>query len=260
MPSSSEKDFAVVAPMLPRHDDIGPARRILEGCCIAAAAGLWLVQATRFIVVPSSTPWWSLPLVALGIAAADFLSGLIHWTADTWGSETMPILGRRLLHPFRVHHVNPDDFLRRQFLDTNGDVAIAMLPFLSGMFWIPLETAAGQCVAALLLGFCGIGLWANQAHQWAHMPRPPRLVRLLQDCRLLLSHRVHQRHHRPPHVTDYCIVTGWCNGLLNRMSFFQRLERAVTLTTGFRPREDDANFGSATAGMLGAPVMAKSGD
>ena len=43
-------------------------------------------------------------------------------------SETMPILGRRLLRPFRVHHVTPDDFLRRGFLTVNGDVALISIP------------------------------------------------------------------------------------------------------------------------------------
>ena len=75
------------------------------------------------------------------VAAADFASGLVHWGADTWGRADLPVIGPRLLVPFRVHHVNPDDFLRRRFVDTNGDVAALAIPLLLALLRMPLETA-----------------------------------------------------------------------------------------------------------------------
>jgi hypothetical protein len=244
MVPSSDRDVAVPAHDLPRHDEFSLARRIMEAAFIATALILLVVHWVRFFAGPAGISW-SLPFVVAGVAAADFVSGMIHWAADTWGSETMPLVGRRILRPFRVHHVNPGDFLRRRFLDTNGDVAAIVILFLAGMFWIPAGSF-GESTSALLLGFCTVGLFTNQIHQWAHMPVPPRPVRLMQSCRMILSSARHERHHCPPHVTDYCIATGWCNGLLNRLEFFRRLERLVTWMTGIVPREDEVRFHLAT--------------
>jgi ubiquitin-conjugating enzyme E2 variant len=252
MISPSDKDVAVPADALPRHDDFSLARRCTEAACIATAAVLLLVHWLRLLANPAGISWWLLPFVVAGIAAADFVSGLIHWAADTWGSETMPIVGRRILRPFRVHHINPADFLRRQFLDTNGDVAAIVILFLVGMFWIP-GSSVGRTASAFLLGFCTVGLFTNQIHQWAHMRVPPRLVRFMQRCGLILSGDHHERHHRSPHVTDYCIATGWCNGLLNRLAFFRRLEQFVTLLTGLVPREDEIRFHVARTRAQGLP-------
>jgi ubiquitin-conjugating enzyme E2 variant len=102
MTPSSDNDATALSVSLPRHDDFGLVRRLVEAGCIATAVVLLLVHWERFLVLPAGTPWWTLAFVVVGVAAADFLSGLIHWTADTWGSETMPIVGRRLLRPFRV--------------------------------------------------------------------------------------------------------------------------------------------------------------
>lgn len=139
----SDKDVAVLSNGLPRHDDFGLWGRFVEAGCIATAVTLLLVHWERFFAYPAGISWWSPGFVVVRIAAADFVSGLIHWAADTWDSETMPLVGRRILRPFRVHHVNPGDFLRRRFLDTNGDVALFVIPFLAGMFWIPSTGVLG---------------------------------------------------------------------------------------------------------------------
>jgi plasmanylethanolamine desaturase len=240
--------------MLPRHDEIGLRRRIVEACCIAAAVTLWAIHLWRLAGFWQQPAWWAFSLVIAGMAAADLASGLVHWAADTWGSESMPILGRRLLHPFRVHHVNPEDLLERSFLDTNGDVALVALPLMAAMYGIPLGGGGGQVAMAFMLGMTGVGLWTNQIHQWAHMPRAPLPVRWLQHAGVILSHVAHQRHHRAPHASDYCIVSGWCNLLLNRSGLLRWVEAAITRVAGYTPRNDDASFHAAVTGAP-SPVL-----
>ena len=214
----------------------------MEIACITASGLLLLTHLLRLAIAPEHMRWWT-PLIAMtGALMADFGSGLIHWVADTWGSETMPVLGRRFLRPFRVHHVNPDDFLRRKFADTNGDVSMILLPCLAAAFAIPIDRGWGHAVTVFLVALCAVGLPTNQVHQWAHKPDPPRWVRWLQDRGIILSREQHSRHHFPPYVENYCIATGWCNGVLRRVRFFRRMERLVTWATGLRPRDDDAAF------------------
>jgi TMEM189-like protein len=211
----------------------------IELASVVAAAGLLVVLLAR--VAPAAGPAWWLPIViAAAGAVADLVSGLVHWAADTWGRETWPVIGERVLRPFRVHHVNPEDMLGRSFLDLNGDVALLTLPILGAAVLVPLDTEGGRAAAAFLTAWGAWALPTNQIHQWAHMARPPRLVRWLQLARLVLPPRAHRVHHEAPYATHYCITTGWCNAPAARIGLFPALERTVTRLTGLVPRADEA--------------------
>ena len=244
---------------LPKHDESSLFREVYSTAAIASAFGLLLWHVVQLVSSVGLSAWW-LPLAVLcGMAAADFVSGMVHWTADTWGSEQMPILGRRLVHPFRVHHVNPDDFLRRRFIDTNGDVSMLAIPILLAIGWVPLEIWWGGMLRVFVVSFGAIGLLTNQVHQWAHMTTPPRFIRLLQRCGILLSRPAHDRHHVSPYVENYCIATGWCNRPLSAVRFFRKLERLVTLLTGLQPRQDDAAFQANVESMPAAQTVEQGG-
>src|ERR687892_649162 len=131
---------------LPRLDRSTPVQAAFSTLSIAAALLLLMTVAFR-LATQLERQWWIPIAFVSGIAAADCLSGLVHWAADTWGNDDLPFIGPRLLVPFRVHHINPDDFLRRPFLDTNGDVAFLVLPALAGLLMIRLDTALGGALA-----------------------------------------------------------------------------------------------------------------
>ena len=197
--------------------------------------------------------WWLPIALVAGVATADFLSGLIHWSADTWGRDDLPLVGQRLLVPFRVHHVNPDDFLRRSFIDTNGDVALVTIPIVVALLAVPLSGAWGPPLAVFGFACCAVGIMTNQMHQWAHMPAPPRLIGMLQSRGVLLSRGEHAGHHEHPYDRHYCITTGWCNRPLDAIDFFRRMEVAITAVTGAVPRHDDRRYETEFGVHTGRP-------
>jgi ubiquitin-conjugating enzyme E2 variant len=228
--------------MKPVHYEISRAQYAFSaGSIVAAVTGLAAV-ATRLILREDVWAWWTPVSLVAGAIAADLGSGLVHWAADTWGRDDLPLIGHRLLVPFRVHHLNPDDFLRRSFVDTNGEVAFVAAVVLAGLLMVPLEASWARPLAMFGCSFCGIGMMTNQIHQWAHMPSPPRPVRRLQDAGLILGPRAHATHHDHPYDAHYCITTGWCNRPLEAVGFFRGLERAITRVTGARPRHDDERY------------------
>ena len=209
---------------------------------IAVAALLLAVIGYRIARNLDVWQWWLPIALVAGVATADFLSGLIHWGADTWGRDDFPVVGQRLLVPFRVHHVNPNDFLRRSFIDTNGDVALVTIPVVVALLAIPLSGAWGPPLVVFGFACCGVGSMTNQMHQWAHMPAPPRLIGMLQSRGVLLSLGEHAEHHEHPYDRHYCITTGWCNRPLDAIDFFRRMEVAITAVTGAVPRHDDRRY------------------
>ena len=217
-------------------------RWLLSAASMACAAALAAAYGIHLVSEIDVFQWWVPLAVVSGMVAADFSSGIVHWAADTWGRDDLPVLGPRLLVPFRVHHINPNDFVLRSFVDTNGEVAIPAALMLAGAFAIPLHTGVGSFAAVFALACCGVGMMTNQIHQWAHRPQVPTGVRIAQRLGLILGPAMHAVHHARPYHARYCITTGWCNATLDGIAFFRGLEQLITWLTGVRPRQDDLRY------------------
>ena len=191
----------------------------------------------RLAIATHATQLWIVGVAALaGYVGADFVSGVVHWSFDTWGSVDTPVLGRNFIRPFREHHLDTQSITRHEFIETNGNSAVAAAPILAVASLIPIETALGLFVTTFLL-VMSLGLFAtNQFHKWAHMEKPGTIVRRLQRWHLILPREHHHVHHAAPYETHYCITTGWMNPVLGATGFFGRAERILTAVTGVEPR------------------------
>jgi plasmanylethanolamine desaturase len=194
--------------------------RLLEMVAMVAAFAMLVVTLYAAVRgLPSDSGWKAALFLFGGLCLADFFSGLVHWAADTYGSPTMPIFGG-FVRTFREHHADQHDITRHDTIETNGDVCIFSSPVhLVFLLWV--ENPFG------LLTLFGVflGSYTNsQIHKWAHMAKPPALVRVIQRSRLFLSPTHHAHHHSGAHLTNYCITTGWMNGLLDQLRFFRAVE------------------------------------
>ena len=219
----------------------GPAMRRFEVGSIAAFALVMLWLGSRFVCALPDAPWLAATALLLSYVAADFVSGLVHWAADTWGTPEWPVIGKALIRPFREHHVDQLAITRHDFVETNGNNCAISIPVAVGVALLPQgrELVGNFFAAVFTFGLLFFVLLTNQFHKWAHMKKPPRLVAFLQRWHLLLPRDHHQLHHTAPFTKHYCITVGWMNEPLHRIRFYPFMEWLVSGITGLVPREDD---------------------
>lgn len=245
--SDDTAPLAENAPITPKDASVlseyTRTQRALEifGIVTFFAMTAWL-SVRIWSAASGASDWWLIGAALLGgYVAADFTSGLVHWGFDTWGSVYTPVVGKAFIRPFREHHFDELAITRHDFIETNGNNSLATLPVLLGAAFIPVSEGRvfGMTFTSFLIAVCAATFLTNQTHAWAHAENPPRLVAWLQRMHLILPPDHHALHHEKPHMSHYCITTGWLNSLLGAIGFFRVLEAVVTTVTGAEPRRDD---------------------
>jgi hypothetical protein len=217
-----------------------PVFRAVEIASIALFFVVEVFLAVRLWPLVMERPGISLVMGICAYLGADFVSGIVHWMADTWGSADLPVIGPALVRPFREHHVDPKGITRHDFIETNGANCLISLPTAALAVMLVNSLHGWADVTALfLMLLIFLVMLTNQFHKWSHTDNPPSYVRAMQKAHVILPVGHHNQHHQAPYSKNYCITAGWMNYVLERIAFFRGLERAVTAVTGFRPREDD---------------------
>jgi ubiquitin-conjugating enzyme E2 variant len=175
------------------------------------------------------------PLMILQILGgwllADFLGGVVHWWEDRVGDEAMPLIGRWVVAPNRLHHRDAMAFTRKSVLVRNW-TALALIGLVGGA----CLALFGPSVV-LITALVGAAVTV-EVHYQAHLPNttPPWLrsvLRPLWDIGLVQSPAAHNRHHERPD-SNYCALTGWLNPVLTHVRLWERLEWALT-AVGLEP-------------------------
>ncbi len=222
---------------------------------IFSITSFWLLMAVMVWRVwphAGTSPWLVLSAVITGFLAADFVSGFVHWLADTWGRTTMPVIGKALLRPFREHHVDPKAMTRHDYVETNGANCMISVPWAVGAACMPYDRGSTWYAWCLFFSIAIASMiffvmMTNQIHKWAHMDDCPRIVKWLQKLHLVLPPEHHQIHHTAPFNCYYSITTGWMNWPLTKLGFYRLLERFGTAVFGAIPRQDDIGTEAAIA-------------
>jgi len=221
-------------------------KRAGEIICVSVYLVFLIINGYNLLLLRDSVGFfWGLVFSSciLSMTLADLFSGLVHWGADTWGTLETPFVGKTFIRSFREHHVDPFKITCHDIIETNGDNCMAAAIPLCILAFSKIEpTATDVFVVSFLTTLCIWVSLTNQFHKWAHTIKPPKIVALLQDYRIILSRKNHQVHHHTPFDRYYCITTGWLNPILGAIGFWKRLENAITAVTGVVPRQDDAKW------------------
>lgn len=201
-----------------------------------AVAALDWINLIFAIVIGAPVAW----------VIADFASGLIHWFADTYGSEKTPLFGPWLIKPFRQHHLYPRDICTHDLVLTIGNSCTFAVPLEAGLLYAMLsdeELSLTQALVGFVFNLFAMAIVAtNIFHKWAHAEKTSWFIARLQKSGLLLSPAHHDLHHTRPFESNYCITNGWLNPLLEKTRFFRRIEWllgtcGIKATAGeYRPR------------------------
>ncbi|XP_052816924.1 plasmanylethanolamine desaturase-like [Mya arenaria] len=223
-------------------------KRLQETVCVVLTILFMLIDGLGLVYFFRVENWVViLGAALLGILTADFLSGLVHWGADSYGSVES-LIGKSFIRPFREHHIDPTSITRHDFIETNGDnFAVILLPLMKmayNFFTMSQEEILASynwwMYVFLLAIFISL---TNQFHKWSHTYFGlPKWITTLQDYHVILPRKHHRIHHVAPHDTYFCITTGWLNYPLEVIGFWTKFEAVIEVVTGHKPRVDDLKW------------------
>ena len=197
-----------------------PFRHFILVACLVLSA-----KSVRTAVEEGPASGLELVVAALaGVYLADFLTGLIHLLMDCTPLSLRSVEDRPKLewaaYGFILHHAWPTNW------NTN-DIYYAGLLRAGFLFYLPVtlvalagfDAAVSPRTTIALLACSHSGIFTQFSHaaahgRWRNSPFANGVIQTLQTCGVLLRPADHHLHHTNL-STNYAILTGWSNPLLN---------------------------------------------
>lgn len=169
----------------------------------------------------------SIATIIAGWIAADFGSGVLHWSVDNYGNGRTPVMGN-IIAAFQGHHSAPWTITYRGFCNNVWKLCIPFgVPTVAAISY--LAGPENPMVSLFFAVFCSTEILSQELHKWSHMTKNevPAWVNMLQDLGISIGRVSHAQHHLAPYDGNYCIVSGFCNETLDKSGFFRWLEHRV---------------------------------
>ena len=166
-----------------------------------------------------------------GFLAADFASGLFHHGVENYARPGDPIIGE-LAADFTSHHYFTNNLEASTMAGNMNPAAELMAPLLVGLAaWNPHFAVTSAALAVV-----GGALSSRASHRWTHETQPPPMVKTLRRLGLAQSTEDHREHHKAPWATNFCILNGSLNPVLDKVHFWRKYEKAIYDVTGAEPK------------------------
>jgi hypothetical protein len=157
---------------------------------------------------------------------ADFFSGLGHWFQDR--VMTKPFKNQ-LLESIRLsnelHHDRPGAMLKYSWFENVNTTLVFTAPLAIALFLIGAPVVLW--LAVFFLSF------SNLIHRFSHTRKVNGFIKIGQGIGIFASFGHHFQHHfdkdgvirKDDSTIRYCVMTDWVNPILDRIGFFDRLEK-----------------------------------
>jgi ubiquitin-conjugating enzyme E2 variant len=158
---------------------------------------------------------------------ADFLSGLFHWLVDAYSPKSNAFIKRHITDPVILHHFRSREFTKNSWIKS------AWVPMIAAFFvGLGFYFFVGFNWMVFLTLFIAIN--GQEVHKWSHRTKAENgwLITLLQKIKIVQTRRHHAAHHKNPNNCTYCVITNYLNPILDKMHFWEMLERVVYRLTG----------------------------
>jgi len=155
--------------------------------------------------------------IILSYFAADFISGLFHWFSDNYlhyfaNKTVIDILQSSAPN----HHKFPADIINHWFAGIINHIIIGLFfSIATTLILRDLEYAAILFIFSLLINFVHLYNHCHNANIY--------LMEILQYFYILSPRNQHKSHHTE-FVTNYCILGGILNILLEKIYFWRKCE------------------------------------